>query len=203
MYHSNLNSMSIMKMRFNIFYGIIVLLGTSVSCSDDFLEEKTNYGQYDDTFYQSEERVDWYLNNIYYDYFQGYTSPLSNLVGNYTSDYSRMTQEIGGMTDLINPTRNLIDAEDASGYYGTKLENKIKNETYGSIRDCNSLLEEIGVKGAELDEEYRNQAKGQAYYLRAIQYFDLMRVYGGVPIVTEIQEPSLEDESIRLPRASV
>lgn len=192
-----------MKMRFNIFYGIIVLLGTSVSCSDDFLEEKTNYGQYDDTFYQSEERVDWYLNNLYYDYFQGYTSPLSNLVGNYTGDYSRMTQEIGGMTDLINPTLNLVNAEDASGYYGTKLENKIKNEPYGRIRDCNSLIEEIDVKGAELDEEYRNHAKGQAYYLRAIQYFDLMRVYGGVPLVTEIQEPSLEDESIRLPRASV
>lgn len=192
-----------MKMRNTLFYGLILLLGMHYSCSDDFLEEKTNYGQYDDTFYQSQERVDWYINNLYYDYFQGYTSPLSNLVGNYTGDYSRMTEEIGGIIDLINPTLSFVNADDASGYYGTKLENKIKNEPYCRIRNCNTLLAEIDIKGAALDEQYRNHAKGQMYYLRAIQYFDLMRVYGGVPIVTTVQEPSLTDESIRLPRSSV
>ncbi|UGU15757.1 RagB/SusD family nutrient uptake outer membrane protein [Sinomicrobium kalidii] len=193
-----------MKTKINIYISVALLLVIiSASCSDDFLEEKQNYGEYDDTFYQSEERVNWYINNVYYDYFQGYTSPLSILVGAYTSDYSGMTEEIGGIRDLINPTLTLMDADDASGYYGTKLENKVKNEPYHRIRDCNSLLEEIDVKGANLDEEFRNQAKGQMYYFRAIQYFDLMRIYGGIPIVTTVQEASVTDEEIKLPRASV
>lgn len=193
-----------MKTKINIYISVALLLVIiSASCSDDFLEEKQNYGEYDDTFYQSEERVNWYINNVYYDYFQGYTSPLSILVGAYTSDYSGMTEEIGGIRDLINPTLTLMDADDASGYYGTKLENKVKNEPYHRIRDCNSLLEEIDVKGANLDKEFRNQAKGQMYYFRAIQYFDLMRIYGGIPIVTTVQEASVTDEEIKLPRASV
>jgi hypothetical protein len=41
------------------------------------------------------------------------------------------------------------------------------------------------------------------YYLRAIQYFDLMRTYGGVPIVTTVQNASSTDESVQLPRATV
>jgi hypothetical protein len=114
-----------------------------------------------------------------------------------------MTEEIGGMQTMINPTITLEDAADGSSYYGTPLANKLYNEPYTRIRDCNSLIENIDVKGADLDEEYRNQAKGQMYYLRAIQYFDLMRTYGGVPIVTAVEEASSTDENIKHPRASV
>ncbi|WMI66223.1 RagB/SusD family nutrient uptake outer membrane protein [Aestuariibaculum sp. YM273] len=192
-----------MKTKINIYIAWALLLMVSVSCSDDFLEEKGVFGKYDDTFYESQERVDWYINNVYYDYFGSYTSPLSTLVGSYTQTYSRLTEEIGGMQDLINPTVEYKMANDGSGYYGTKLEAKVKNEPYHRIRDINSFLEEIDVKGADLDEDYRATAKGQMYYLRAIQYFDLMRVYGGVPLVTEVQDASSTDESIKLPRASV
>jgi hypothetical protein len=54
-----------------------------------------------------------------------------------------------------------------------------------------------------LDKTFRDQAKGQMYYMRAMQYFDLMRVYGGVPIVTTVQEAAADDPSIQLPRAKV
>lgn len=192
-----------MKTKITLYASAIFLLVTSASCSDDFLEDMKNYGEYDDTFYQNEERVTSYIDNVYYDFFAGYTSPLSTVTGAYSTENSGLTEEIGGMRDLINPTLTLFNADDASGYYGTRLEDKVKNEPYHRIRDCNAFIEEVDVKGANLDEEFRNRAKGQLYYLRAMQYFDLMRVYGGVPIVTEVQTPSSTDESIKLPRASV
>lgn len=190
-----------MKTRINIYIGLALLLILGAACSDDFLQEKKNYGQYDDSFYQSEERVTWYINNLYYDFYQSYTSPVSTIVADW-SNKSGLTEEMGGIQDLINPTITLTNADDASGYYGTRLENKLKNEPYHRIRDINSLLENIDEKGANLDQEFRDHAKGQMYYLRAVQYFDLMRIYGGVPIVTSVQTASADDESIKLPRAT-
>lgn len=193
-----------MKAKINLYaiLTLLVVIGMS-SCSDDFLKDKKNFGDYDDTFYQSQERVDWYINSLYYNFFAGYKSPIATVVGLYKSDDSKLTEEIGGIQKWINPTLTLMDADDNYNYYGTKLEDKIKNEPYNRIRDCNSLIAEIDIKGASLDEDYRNHAKGQMYYLRAIQYFDLMRVYGGVPIVTTVEEASSVNESIKLPRASV
>jgi hypothetical protein len=193
-----------MKTKINIYITLALLLVMGASCSDDFLEEKKNYGLYDETFYQNQDRVDWYINKLYYNYFAGYTSPLETVVGVYTSDQAGLTEEIGGTRNLINPNIEYTNANDVpTGYYGTKLENKVKNEPYHRIRDCNSLLENIDSKGSVLSQEYRNRAKGQMYYLRAIQYFDLMRTYGGVPIVTTVQNASSTDESVQLPRATV
>lgn len=193
-----------MKTKINIYITLALLVVLGASCSDDFLQEKKNYGLYDESFWQNPERVDWYINKLYYNYFAGYTSPTETLVGVYNSDQFRLTEEIGGTQDLINPNVTFSTATDVpTGYYGTKLENKIKNEPYHRIRDCNTLLEEIDSKGSTLDQVYRDQAKGQMYYLRAIQYFDLMRTYGGVPIVTTLQNASSTDLSTQLPRASV
>lgn len=192
-----------MKTKINIYIVLALLLFVGVSCSDDFLEDKKNYGLIDDSFYQNPDRVDWYINKLYYNYFSAFTTPTRTVVGLFNDDQFRLTEEIGGITNLINPNNEYVDAVNSSGYYGQPLDAKVKNEPYHRIRDCNVLIADIDSKGASLDETYRNRAKGQMYYLRAIQYFDLMRMYGGVPIVTTIQNASSTDPSIQLPRASV
>ena len=203
-----------MKTKIFKYLTLALLVVLGVSCSDEFLQEKKNYGQTDDTFYQNATTVDWYIAKLYYNFFSAYTSPSASVVGLYTTDYSKLTEEIGGMpvpggsnataiTNLINPTINYTDAINGSGYYGTTLSATLSNSPYTRIRDINSFLENVDSKGAGLDATYRNQAKGQMYYLRAIQYFDLMRTYGGVPIVTSTQTASSTDPSIQLPRATV
>lgn len=192
-----------MKIKINSILALVSVLIVSFSCSDNFLEEKKVYGLDDETFYEQPGRVSWYVDNLYNDYFRAYNSPLKSVVGLYNDTRTRMTEEIGGMQNLINPTLSYVNASDGDAYYGARLEDKITNNPYTRIRDCNTLLENIDVKGASLDAKFRDEAKGQVYYLRAIQYFDLMRVYGGVPIVTTAQTPSFDDPSIKLPRAKV
>ncbi|WP_269237637.1 RagB/SusD family nutrient uptake outer membrane protein [Flavobacterium flavigenum] len=192
-----------MRTKINLYITLALLLMISASCSDDFLQEKKNYGQIDDSFYESQERATWYINNVYYDFFSAYTSPLANTVGLYTTDQSKLTEEIGGITDLVNPNKIFVNASDGSTYYGTTLTSSTVNNSYSRIRDINGFLRDIDVKGASLNKTFRDQAKGQMYYLRALQYFDLMRTYGGVPIVLNVQDASSTDESIKLPRASV
>ncbi|MBK0370887.1 RagB/SusD family nutrient uptake outer membrane protein [Flavobacterium agrisoli] len=192
-------------MKFNIKSILTLAMAAvlSASCSDNFLEEKKNYNQTDDSFYESQEQTGWYVNNLYYDFFSAYKSPTLNTTGLYNDTNSRLTEEIGGVYDLTNPQLTLVNSVDGSGYYGKSLSDKTQNDPYNRIRDCNSFLAEIDVKGADLDQTFRNRCKGQVYYLRALQYYDLMRVYGGVPIVTTVENAVSNDEAIKLPRASV
>lgn len=198
-----------MKTKINIYISLAFLLIVGASCSDNFLEEKKQYGYFDDEFYQSEERVNWYVNNVYYDFFDAYKSPMATLVGSYSTTQASYTEEIGGISNnindksLINPNYTWVNAVDASPYYGTPLADAIKNEPYNRIRDCNLMLENIDTKGPNLSQTFRNRIKGQMYYLRAIQYFDLMRTYGGVPIVTTVQNATSNDPLTQLPRATV
>lgn len=192
-----------MKNKINLLIALATLVVVSVSCSDNFLEEKKQYGNDDDSFYESADKVEWYVNNMYYDYFQAYNSPLKSVVGLYNDSRTRLTEEVGGMQNLINPTLSYVNASDGDAYYGTRIEDKMINNPYSRIRECNAFLEKIDVIGANLDEAFRKKFKGQVYYLRAIQYFDLMRVYGGVPIVTNTQDSDIDDVTIKLPRAKV
>ena len=61
---------------------------------------------------------------------------------------------------------------------------------YTSIRNINTLLK--NVDEGTLPESEKNLMKGQAYFMRAFQYFKMVRLHGGVPIIKEPQ--SLEDD---------
>lgn len=195
-----------MKTKINRYITLVLLIILGASCSDDFLEEKKNYNLFDDEFYQSQERVDWYINRLYYNFYYGYNSPVLNLVGKWTDTNSYYTEERAGVKDLINPsiTYSIInDIDKVTDYYGSKLGGSLTNNPYTRIRDINSFLENVDSKGSNLDKTFVDQAKGQSYYMRAMQYYDLMRMYGGVPIITKVQNASSTDESIKIPRASV
>ncbi|WP_149206893.1 RagB/SusD family nutrient uptake outer membrane protein [Flavobacterium johnsoniae] len=198
-----------MKTKFNKYISLALLIIVGASCSDNFLEEKKQYNYFDDEFYQSEERVNWYVNNVYYDFFDAYKSPMGTVVGSFATTQASYTEEVGGISNnandksFINPNFTWENAADASAYYGTPLADAVKNEPYNRIRDCNSMLENIDIKGANLSQVFRNRIKGQMYYLRAIQYFDLMRTYGGVPIVTTVENATNNNPATQLPRAKV
>ncbi len=50
---------------------------------------------------------------------------------------------------------------------------------YGSINETNIVL--AGIDDVEGDDTQRNRVKGEAYFLRALFYFDLAKVYGYEP----------------------
>ena len=56
------------------------------------------------------------------------------------------------------------------------------------------------VPDMDLAENQKNALIGEAKFLRAIAYFDLVRIYGGVPLIT--LAPSF-DQDLNYPRASV
>lgn len=71
------------------------------------------------------------------------------------------------------------------------------SDNYSRIRQTNIFLNQIDA--TDFDEAKKNQMKGEALFLRAYFYHNLMRMYGGVPLITQVY--GLNDE-FNVPRNS-
>lgn len=76
------------------------------------------------------------------------------------------------------------------------------SQLYVGIARCNLILNKIGdVTDPELDvNNLRQQLIGEASFLRAFHYFQLVKTYGGVPI--ELNSNSADESKTNLPRAT-
>jgi hypothetical protein len=55
---------------------------------------------------------------------------------------------------------------------------------YAAINDANNVLAKVpGVQDPLLTTQLKNQILGEAFFIRALAYFDLARSWGGVPLV--------------------
>lgn len=125
------------------------------------------------------------------------TKDLSNYGPDVWND-SKLTSAF--LTDIYGNVLNLTWPRDGSnsdeclGIMGKDAvqpnNTSFKFWPYASIRNINTLLKNIDE--GTLPEGEKNLMKGQAYFMRAFQYFKMVRLHGGVPIVKEPQ--SLEDD---------
>ncbi|RED45252.1 putative outer membrane starch-binding protein [Winogradskyella eximia] len=74
---------------------------------------------------------------------------------------------------------------------------------YNAISKANLVIERVdGINDPLLTEERRNQIKGEAIFLRSYHYFTLIKLWGGVPLITNTIT-STEAASVNIPRASI
>jgi hypothetical protein len=161
------------------------------------------YGE--DQVFANEVLTGQYIDRLYNYYFAAYKSPTQyeTTNGGFDDSKTKNTEEIGGtVSSYINPNKTLINATDADAYYGATLTGSVVNNPYTRIRFCNLLLEKIDGQGEDLSATFKAVAKGQMYFLRGLQYFYLVRAYGGVPIVLKVQDASITNEAIRTPRST-
>lgn len=72
---------------------------------------------------------------------------------------------------------------------------------YGGIARCNILLNKIPeVTDASFTEERRKQVIGEVSFLRAFHYYQLVKLYGSVPL--ELESNTAEPGKTRKPRSS-
>lgn len=63
---------------------------------------------------------------------------------------------------------------------------KVWGNVYNAISKANTVLERAPLVTQGLSEERRAQIIGEAYFLRAYHYFTLVKLFGGVPLITEV-----------------
>ena len=91
-------------------------------------------------------------------------------------------------------SRNTLDA--------LTVETVTKNawrDSYRAIRHINSYFE--GIKESKIPKAQLNPLTGQMHFLRAYYHFDVMRYYGGVPIIDK--RFGIGDKKFDVPRSTV
>lgn len=184
----------------NIFSKALALTTIAMSltaCSDSFLEEKKNYGNFNQTTaYSDYNGAQERLNNLYYWLLptsrsgdgNGTNSPNDwTSVGN-PDKWSKSTDEYGGFSIFVNPEEEVTYNFTGANFDFFYVANDVYSP-WGHIRNCNDIIE--NVEKSSLTEQQKNEILGQAYFFRGYMYYHLVTIYGGVPIVDHVQDPIL------------
>lgn len=76
--------------------------------------------------------------------------------------------------------------------------NTFWKSTYSGIFRCNTVLANIDIP-TDYSNTQKAQFTGEAKFMRAMFYFDLVRIFGGVPAITNILSPN---ESRKIPMST-
>ncbi|MDN4166693.1 RagB/SusD family nutrient uptake outer membrane protein [Cytophagales bacterium LB-30] len=169
-----------MKTKITLFLGLLFI---SVGCDDKFLEITPKAKYFADNFFASEDQV-----------FQGLVAaydPLqwSFVDGRWTSTvmlgeiWSDNANAGGDNTNFDQPGWQQIDDLTADPLVGEVLS--FWKRGYFGINKANLVINKT-----ELDTELTRQYIAEAKFLRAIYYFDLVRIYGPVPVILEELDPA-------------
>ena len=180
-------NMKVMK-----FLGIIAFVTMLTSC-EDFLDLKPISSTTVATFYENEDDFDQAVNGAYANlksvYGEGYYMLFADLRADNTS---MLVPGSGSETRKIEIDNFSLDPtnEHPLTYW---------RESYRTLQRANGVLSHID--GVDFDQTKKDQYIGESEALRALVYFNLVRIFGGVPIVT-VGDVDI-DESYNMPRASV
>ncbi|HEY4149271.1 MAG TPA: RagB/SusD family nutrient uptake outer membrane protein [Chitinophagaceae bacterium] len=163
--------------RLAIYSAILILVAGAGSCKK-ILDKVDFNGVPDATVWANESTATLYLNNLY------------NLVMPvWPTNYSSATLP----TALHNISDDANGGSNTAVIYGTLTTEIVTdfftsgtNTAYGYIRKINILL--TSIDGGGLPQATRDKIKAQAYFLRAWAYFELVKLYGGVPYITTPQD---------------
>jgi hypothetical protein len=191
-----------------IIYFLAAIVLISGGCKDDFLEEKRDLSGTNEEVFKNP-----LLAQAYVDYIYGMFLPANNGTpniqhqsindnGGYSSAFTQTTDELAGETDWNKNWANISYLNNhALKYFGQRMPTGIANNTWTRMKQINVFLSEVDKYG--IDQATRDRLKGQLYFWRAWQYFELVRLYGGVPLVLEPQNPIVSaGGDTQIPRSS-
>ena len=167
------------------------------SCSDQFLQDKSPYGNFGpDLVYNDWTSVNLRLNYLYemsLPYYKG--TKEANEV-NRDPDFwpiglpdnlSMNTDEFTGYGDYTNPTQIWDNNNIKKYFYYSQNDNPWKK-----IRECNDVITRV-EESPTLTEKEKSLAIAQARFFRATRYYRMWKRYGGVPIVKTLQGTVVKD----------
>jgi hypothetical protein len=177
------------------FVGSLLLLA---GCDSLNLSPKDEFEA--DRVFQDPALAQSYLNQIYARTGLGYGDPMQTpgaVDEAYNTHGHPGTQNI--MSNVSPGDRGIWDApgwraSDSPYYQGYDW-----SSVYSSVRDLNLFIQ--NVKGNEqVPADQREQLLGEAYFLRGFFYQNLMKLYGGIPVIKQVFELGAGEEQYQVER---
>lgn len=171
---------------FTISVSCLLLFACSKK-SDEFFQ-LPDRGGIDGAIWSNEGAIQYHLNKAYdliiplfpYDY-------TTNNYGIHLASDENYWSGTEGNARKATGINGVLAANDIR-YVGTKYQgNNMGDNRYFDIARCNSAIKYIPL--GTLSDNAKKKFLGQYYLLRAMAYFELTKIYGGMPLVLEPQNP--------------
>lgn len=172
-------------------YNYILILVASlslISCSDNFFDLEPSNSVVTDKIYKTANDFNVAVMGCY--------SKLQTQVDFYLECCEYRSDNL----NLSAPTAGIQDRYDID-HFMEKPSNGILDDYWANFNNnvyrCNMILDRIDA--ADFDEKLKKQYKGEAMFIRALNYFNMYRIWGGVPVTKKVVTV---DEAMKISRAT-
>ena len=172
-----------------IHFLLIFILFALGSCKDDSLNIYPETYQNANSFFQTKAQFIQAVNGVYaplQPIFTGQLWALAEMRSDNTSYQYNTGDRSGFPFEELDEFREIDNNTHVANFF---------NNSYLSINRANVILERLPAATA-VDQATRDQVTGEASFLRAYNYFNLVRLYGDVPLV--LKEVKSVDEAFAI-----
>ncbi|MDP3912507.1 MAG: RagB/SusD family nutrient uptake outer membrane protein [Bacteroidota bacterium] len=143
-------------------------------CNNEFLELAPPSQLSVESYYKTAEQIEFAVNGAYS------TLQTGNMYQNWY-----VLAEIPSDNTTNNLSGSVTDQDEFDKFYIRTTNPFLANfwnESYKGINKCNMVLAQID--GVTMENSRKEQLTKEVKFLRGLMYFNLVRVFGGVPLVT-------------------
>lgn len=181
-------------MKYRYIKPVILALLLFTACNDDILEKSNPNELLQDNYFQNSIQLQASVNAIY-------SALQANQLYNreYFFLHDMLSDENFGNSQLEAPRRAVLE-------YNLTPDNllivSVWTGMYRVIHRANIVIANADkVPASEISDELRNRLKAEAHFLRGWAYFELVSMWGNIPLITEPVSPEKAKEGF--PRAPV
>lgn len=149
----------------------------STSCSDSFFDKVPSNQIVSSNFYKNESDFNLAVNGCY--------QRLKSEVGFFLYEVE-YRGDANNLDAVAVSTQSRYDLDHFQDISTNTILSELWSEEYNCIYRCNAMLDKIDGVSFRKQHQY----KGEAKFIRAWCYFNLYRVFGGVPIADKVLSPS-------------
>ncbi|AZQ42840.1 RagB/SusD family nutrient uptake outer membrane protein [Nonlabens ponticola] len=164
-----------------VFLSLLICTFLLLSCSEDFIDVDSNQETEEAL---TAERAPELVNAVYNSFLRW---EVSSFAWTGISSIASDDADKGSIPSDTGADKSLLDALEITPTIISVAE--VWSGHYDGIQRANQAISRISQ--FEMDEDLQNRLLGEARFLRALLYFRLVQVYGGVPLITDIT--SVED----------
>lgn len=179
-------------MKKKLYFVLIICLLGLTACEKDFLNQSPIVGTTEENFYRNADDAIAAVNAAYAS-LQFQLSPAGHFRW-FWGDIMSDDAVKGGSGD--NDVNDLLQLETFKGPSNTELLEAEWGADYEGIYRANVVLEK--VPDIVMDEKLKARILGEARFIRAWNFYNLVTMFGGVPLADHVLAPS----EYKMPRAT-
>lgn len=185
------NQVTKQEMKTSVFFKltlvIALLSGVFYSCSDNFLDVPVQGGV---STASDPELASKLVTGVYYSLLQGSSFGDGDIHGfAFISVTSIMSDDADKGSTVGDQAVPVGDLDNFTISPTNKFAETLWSGHYNSIGAANQAIAALS-KATSISPTLRNQLTGEVKFIRAYLYFNLVRMYGGVPLVLRVPKDS-------------